>query len=215
MSYLHPTYRAVATGEVGPATLGWAPATGVVVVYDTSAVASVNVSSSTANAALTKADNQAMAPASYTFLTTADVYTRIFSAQCDRVSNYIFGQLEQLDRSDDDQNEGVIDNIARVIGLVGEPAAYTAILEARFLKNEPFAFEQLLLALATARQKETEPDLVRTLFGYAEDGDYKVKRAAVRALGRMNTNAAKRALAEISLHNRGAEIGQYAAALLR
>jgi len=108
-----------------------------------------------------------------------------------------------------------LNNIANVIDLLGEPAACTAVLEARLLKNEPFLFERLLLALATAQQKETETGRVRTLFQYANDGDYRVKRAAVRALGRMNTGAAKKALAEISRRNERTEMGQFAAALLR
>jgi hypothetical protein len=61
-----------------------------------------------------------------------------------RVNNYIFGQLERVDRSDQDQNEVVADKIADVINLVGEPAACTALFEAKLLKNEPTVLERLL-----------------------------------------------------------------------
>src|SRR5438067_1056820 len=100
--------------------LGYPPAPGTVVLFDNSAFASVNLNSSTATGTYSKADNRAPAPPSYTFVTTSQQYMKIFSAQCDRVSNYIYGQLEHLDRSDDDQNEEIVDSIANVIDLVGE-----------------------------------------------------------------------------------------------
>src|SRR5262249_43785171 len=142
--------------------------------------------------------NRAVTPPSYTFTTSANQYTKIFSAQCDRVSNFIFGQLEQLDRSDEDQNETVAEGIANIISLVGEPAAYTALFEAGLLKNDPTALEPLLLAIAVARHKETEADRVRVLRRLADDANYRVRRAAVRALGRMTAEVARSALREIS-----------------
>lgn len=190
--------------------------TGTLVLYDGSAIASVVLNSSTANAALTKVDNKPVAPASYTFVTTLDLYEKIFSGQCDRVSNYIFGQLERLDRgSDEDQNEVIIERIADVIDLVGEPAACTTVLEARLLKQDPPMLEPLLLAIGSAQHKETEAGRVQILSQFASDSDYRVKRAAVRALGRMNTEAARRALVEISRHHERTEIGRFAAAMLR
>ena len=187
-----------------------------VVVLNNSAFVTVNVNSSTAMGFPTKeAGNRALTPPSYTFVTSVDQYETILSAQCDRVSNYIFGQLEQIDRSDDDQNEAIIGELSNVIGLVGEPAAYTALFEARLLKNDPTILEPLLLALATARHKETEADRVQALYQFANDPNYRVKRAAIRALGRMDAEVAKDALREISRRNKGGELGHYAAALLR
>jgi hypothetical protein len=200
--------------QLGSFTIG-SNAPGAVVLFNDSAFVSVSTSSSTACTALTNADNRGLASPLYTFVTSSDQYTKIFSAQCDRVSNLIFGQLEQVDRSDDDQNEAIIDSIANVIALVGEPAAYTALLEARLLQNDPTVLEPLLLAIATARHKETEPARIEVLQRYAGDANYRIRRAAVRALGRMGAEAARNALKEISNRNRGAEIGRLAAALLR
>jgi hypothetical protein len=191
------------------------PRSGQVVIFDDSAFASVTLTSNTANTAVTRADNRALAAPSYTFVSYADQYTTIFAAQCDRVSNYIFGQLERVDRSDQGQNETIVDAIADVIGLVGEPAAYTALFEARLLKDEPTVLEPLLLAVGSAHHKESEADRVQALNHYADDPNYRVKRAAVRALSRMNTESARNALREISDRNQGKEIGHFATALLR
>jgi hypothetical protein len=189
---------------------------GAVLLIDDSAFVSINASSSsTAFATVTNAYNRAISSPSYTFVTSFDQYAKIFSAQCDRVSNFIFGQLEQIDRSDDDQNEAIVDGIANVIGLVGEPAAYTALLEANILKRDPTILEPLLLGIATARHKDTEAARVQELQRYAGDSNHRVRRAAVRALGRMGTETAKNALKEIRDRNQGAEIGRLAAALLR
>jgi len=189
---------------------------GSVVLTGTPAYASVTLSSaSTANYAVTNAYNWAVAPPSFTFMTTLDQYTKIFSGQCNRMHSYIYGQLESIDRSDDDQNETIIDNIADIIDLVGEPASFTAMFEAGFLKDDPSALEPLLLAIGTARQKETEDYRAETLRRFAQDSDYRVRRAAVRALGRMKSQAAKRALHDISNRPEAGEIAGLAAAMLR
>jgi hypothetical protein len=191
-----------------------------VVLLDDSAFAPVNLNSSNLNSSAAtgtfiKAGNRALTPPSYTFVTTTDQYMKIFSAQCDRVSAFIHEKLEQLDRSDDDQNEEIVDSIANVIDLVGEPASCTAEMEARLLEDESFIFERLLLAIATAHYKETEAYRLRVLRQYAGNANYLVRRAAVRALGRMDTEGAKRALREISGQKDGGEISHFAAALLK
>ncbi|HZP76600.1 MAG TPA: HEAT repeat domain-containing protein [Pseudolabrys sp.] len=194
--------------------MGNATGAGVLVV-DTSTFLSVNSNSSTGTMVITQSANQAVASPAYTFSTTVDQYKRIFSAQCDRVSNYIFGQLEYVSRSDDEQNESISEGIANVISLVGEPAAYTAFVEAKMLKDNPGMLGPLFIGIATADHKETEQDRVEALRRYAGDENYRVRRAAIRALGRMEAPAAQQALKDISRQNQGAELGQYAAALLR
>jgi hypothetical protein len=190
-------------------------AVGAVVVVDNSAFVSINVNTSTASWGVTKADNRTLAPPSYTFVSSStDQYTKIFSAQCDRVNNYIFGQLERVDRSDQDQNEVVADGIAGVIDLVGEPAACTALFEAHLLTEEPTILEPLLLAIGSASHKETEAARIAGLRHFANASNYRIKRAAIRALGRMKAPAARQALREISKNSQG-EIASFAAALLR
>lgn len=204
-----------APSQGGVVTIGSANTPGTVIIVDDVAFLSVDLSSNTTSFAVTKVDNRALATPSYTFASSNDQYTKIFSAQCDRVSNFIFGQLQQLDRSDEDQNETVVDGIANVISLMGEPAAYTALFEANFLKSDPTVLEPLLFAIATAHHDETEADRVEMLKRYAGDVNYRVRRAAVRALGRMGTKAARNALREIGDSNAGTEMGRLAIALLR
>ena len=185
-------------------------------MLDDNAVAIFALSANTGlSNTFTAATNKATVPASYTFVTTHDHFVKIFSGQCDRVNSFIYDKLEHLERSDDDRNEDIVEDIAFVIDLVGEPASCTAAMEARLLKGEPFMFERLLLAIATARHKETEADRLRVLRQYTDDKDYRIRRAAVRALGRMNTEAAKSALNEIRGREEGKELGHFAGALLR
>jgi len=193
---------------------GYALAQSPIVLDDDSTLTTFRWTSDTANSAVTWAYNRPVDPPSYTFTTNLDQSMKIFSGQCNRVSNYIYGQLELLDNSNDDQNETVVDCIASVIDLMGEPASYTAVFEARVLKENVSVFEPLLLAIATARHKETEAARIQVLRRFANDSNYRVKRAAVRALGRMNAAAAKNALTEISGQNSG-EIALLAAASLR
>jgi hypothetical protein len=201
--------------SVATSTAGMSSSVNTVVVVNNSTFVSVNLSSSTAYSGVTAADNRTLASPSYTFVARSDQYTKILSAQCDRVSNHIFGQLEHVDRSDQDQNELIVDDIAEVIGLVGEPAAYAALFEAHLLKEDPTVLEPLLLAIGSAHHKESEADRVQALRQYANDADYRIRRAAVRALGRMNTAVARSVLRDISSHNQGSEIGRFAAAMLR
>ncbi|WP_439375382.1 HEAT repeat domain-containing protein [Bradyrhizobium sp. DASA03120] len=184
-------------------------------MLEDSTVATVPISSSTATTLLSQAFNRAVASPSYTFLTSFDQYQKIFSGQCDRVHSFIYGQLDNVDQSDDDQNEEVVDCIARVIDLVGEPASCTAVLEAGILKENLSALEPLLLAIGTSRHRDTEYLRAEALHGYAKDPDYRVRRAAVRALGRMKALPAKHALEEISSQKEMGEIALLAAAMLR
>src|SRR5215467_1125830 len=69
-------------------------------------------------------------PLTYAFTSTLDQYSRIFSGQCDRVGAFIYNKLLQLNPSDEDENEAIVDSIADVIDLVGEPASGTAVMEA-------------------------------------------------------------------------------------
>jgi hypothetical protein len=188
---------------------------GTLFLLDDSAIASVKFDSSTGSAVAAKAYNRAVAPASYTFVTSLDQYQKIFSGQCNRVYNYIHGQLESVDQSEDSQTEMVIDNIANVIDLVGEPASCTAVFEASLLKDNLSIFEPLLLAIGAASHKESEADRANVLSHYTQDSNYSVRRAAVRALGRMSAPAAKKALTEISIQKNSGEIGLLAAAYLR
>lgn len=175
----------------------------------------VHRNSNTELAGSTAAYNKEAPPASYTFITTFDIYQEIFSKQCARVGMFIYDSLEKLDRSDDDNNEEIIEHIANVIDIVGEPAVYTAALEANFLYNNNFAFERLLLAIATSSHKETEAYRLELLRGYADNPDYRTRLAAVRALARMKTDGAKSELQKISSRTERGEIPQMAAALLR
>jgi hypothetical protein len=184
-------------------------------LLDNSAIASIRLDSSTASAGVTQANNRAVAPLSYTFTTTVEQYQSIFAGQCNRVSNLIFGQLEQIDLSNDGSNESAIDCIAGVIDLVGEPAACTALLEASILRENASVLEPLLLALGTATHKETEATRVEALRRFAADPNFRVKRAAVRALGRMTAPSARTALTDIRNQNNNSEIGLLAAACLR
>jgi hypothetical protein len=179
-----------------------------------SAFATSHWSSYTACDLVTNVDNYPVASPAYTFATSYNQALRILGAQCNRVHNYIHGQLENVDRSDDDQNEMIVDKIARVIDLVGEPASCTAVFEAELLKNNPNVFEPLVLAIGTARNKESEADRVQALRRYANDSNNRVKRAAVRALGRMDAPAARVALNDINRNGTG-EVAQLAAAMLR
>ena len=105
--------------------------------------------------------------------------------------------------------------IAKVIDLVGEPAAgMAARMESSLLKDEPFRFERLLLAIATARHSETEAYRLGLLRKYANDPLPRIRRAAVRALSRMSTEGAKETLKEISGRKEG-QISSFASALLR
>jgi hypothetical protein len=188
---------------------------GSLTLSDEGTFASVPVNSSTASNVVNKAHNRAIAPTSYTFVSTFDQYQKIFSGQCDRVHTYIHGQLDNLDQSDDDQNEEVVDSIARVLDLVGEPASCTAMLEAGLLKDNPSVFEPLLLAIGTSRHRDTEFLRAEMLRRYTQDSDYRVRRAAVRALGRMKSSTAKRALEDISKRTEMGEVALLAAALVR
>jgi hypothetical protein len=189
----------------------------LVLVSDQPTFAFVNLSSGTATT------GQPVSP-SNTFSVTSPAYTfvgpwfhleRIVSAQCNRVNKLIYSQLEQLDRSDDDRNEDIVDKIASIIDLVGEPASCTAAIEAKLLEDDPFTFERLLLAIATAHHKETEADRLKLLREYAAASDHRIKWAAVRALGRMNTEDARNTLQEISAKHGSTELSYLATALLR
>jgi len=186
-----------------------------VALADTSAFTTFWLTSGTASNVVPMADNSAAVSPSYTFLTTLDQSLKIFSGQCNRVSNYIYGQLEQVDFSSDDQNEAVADSIASVINLVGEPASCTAVFEANLLRENASMLEPLLLGIGSAHHKETENARVQVLRQFASDPNYRVKRAAVRALGRMSAPAAKAALTDISHQGNNGEIGLLAAACLR
>ncbi|SFV17282.1 HEAT repeat domain-containing protein [Bradyrhizobium arachidis] len=184
-------------------------------MFEDGTVAIVPVTSSTAATILNEAFNRPVASPSYTFVTSFDQYQKIFSGQCDRVHSFIYGQLDNLDQSDDDQNEEVVDCIARIIDLMGEPASCTAVLEAGLLKENLSAFEPLLLAIGASRHRDTEYLRAHALRGYAKDADYRVRKAAVRALGRMKALPAKQALEEISSQKDTGEIALLAAAMLR
>lgn len=71
-------------------------------------------------------------PSSYTLSSVVNMYQKIFSDRCARVSAFIYDNLEQLDRSDDNYNEKIIERIAEAIDLVGEPASCTAALDANY-----------------------------------------------------------------------------------
>jgi hypothetical protein len=185
-----------------------------VVLLDGSAFAPINLNSSPATGTFIKAGNRALTPSSYTFVTTTDQYMKIFSAQCDRVSTFISGELEQLDRSDDNYNEEVVDKIAFVINLVGEPAYMTASLEAKLLQEDRLRFGKLLLAIGSSTHKETEALRAEFLGKYATSGDPRIRNAALRALGRMKTDRAKSFL-ESARKSEAGESAYLAAALLR
>jgi hypothetical protein len=178
-------------------------------------VASVIISAGTITSGNIGANNCPLVPASYTFISTQDRYMNIFSAQCDRVGAFIYNKIDQLDRSDDDYNEVIVDSIADVIDLVGEPAYYTASLEAKILQEDAFAFERLLLAIASARHKETEDNRLQLLQQYAENSDPRVRRAAVRALSRMKSEGARKALQQIAAGADQGELTRLATAFLR
>jgi hypothetical protein len=143
------------------------------------------------------------------------MYKQILSNQCVRASAYICDSLERLDRSDDDYNEGIIERIASAIDLVGEPAYCSAFAEATLLREDRFVFERLLLAVASSRHKETEPYRLEMLRRYAESPDARTRYSAVRALGRMDSAAAKSLLREIASKADHSEVTQMAAAQLR
>ncbi len=145
--------------------------------------------------------------------TTSEHYEKIFSAQCVRVGADIEDQLGNLDRSDDDCDEVVVDYIARIIDLVGEPAFLTAAVEAKCRANDPSTLEPLLLALATAKHKQTEGMRLDFVKDFAERPEYKVRRAAVRALSRFNSAQSKSVLKQIGLSSEQSEIGKMASAL--
>ena len=151
---------------------------------------------------------------SYTFVTSNEIYSKIFSAQCARVSAFVAENLERLDRADDDYNENIIELIANVIDLVGEPAYGTVSLEAQVQQRNAFVFERLLCAIAESRHKDTEFYRLELLRNYAEGADFRTKRAAVRALGRMKTDAARAALNEIGHNKSNAELAKLATAYL-
>ncbi|MEY9466331.1 hypothetical protein ABH973_006744 [Bradyrhizobium ottawaense] len=182
--------------------------------FDDVGFATVPVNSSTATVVACSALNRAVSSPSYTFVSSFDQYQKIFSGQCDRVHSYIYGQLDNLDQ-DDDQNEEVIENIARVIDLMGEPASGTAMLEASLLKDNLNVLGPLLLAIGASCHRDTEYLRAEALRNYAKDPDYRVRKAAVRALGRMKALPAKRALEEISSQKETGELALLAEAMLR
>jgi hypothetical protein len=149
----------------------------------------------------------------YMFTAPLSEYRRIFSEQCNRVSAFIYEHFEQLNRHDDDCNEKIIERVASAIDLVGEPAFGAAYLEASVLRKDKFALEQLLFAVATAKGKETEAGRLEMLRGYVESSDPSTRRAAVRALGRMESQDAKALLRKIGSPPAHGEIAQLAAAL--
>jgi hypothetical protein len=160
--------------------------------------------------------NFGVAPSSYTLSAVVNMYQKIFSDQCARVSSFIYDNLEQLDRSDDDYNEKIIERIAEAIDLVGEPASYTATIDANILREDHFVFSRLLLAIASSRHRETEAYRLEVLRGYAQNEDVRTRHAAIRALGRMRSDAAKNALREISKQaGQKREVAQFAAAFAR
>ncbi|MFT4116548.1 HEAT repeat domain-containing protein [Bradyrhizobium sp.] len=175
----------------------------------------VPINSSTATVITNQVFNQAISSPSYTFTTSFVQYQQIFSGQCDRVHSFIHGQLDNVDQSDDDQNEEVVDCIAHIIDLIGEPASCTAVFEAGLLKENMSAFEPLLLAIGSSRHRETEYLRAEALHGYAKDVDFRVRKAAVRALGRMKALPAKQALEQISQQKDAGETALLAAAMLR
>jgi hypothetical protein len=192
-----------------------ATSSGKVFIFDNTVFASINVNSTAITGADTKANNHALKPISYTFMTTYDAYIDIYSRQCSRVGAFIYDQLDRLDRGDDDYNEEVVEQIASVINMVGEPAYMTAALEARVLEDDRFRLGKLLLAIATSTNKETENERVEFLRRYLSSSDYRVKNSAVRALGRMKTDESKKLLQEISGSPERGEIAHLATALLR
>ncbi len=188
----------------------------IVVVGGPAETANTAVSTSgTGVMAANVAVNFGSAPSSYTLSTVVNMYKKIFSDQCARVSAFIYDNLQQLDRSDDDYNEKIIERIAEAIDLVGEPASCTAAIDANLLREDHFVFANLLLAIASSRHGETEGYRLKVLRDYAQSEDPRTRRAATRALGRMHTDDAKNALQEISRQAGRSEVSQLAAAYLR
>jgi hypothetical protein len=187
---------------------GTAPETSSVTI---TATASSNVAVCINNTSM----NRGLTSPAYTFTTTVAMYRDIFSAQCARVHTLIYENLEQLDHYDDDYNEKIINRITDAIDLVGEPAYCTAFLEARQLRDDRYSFERLLLAIGGSRHRETEGLRLEMLRSYAESSDSRSRRAAVRALGRMDSQSAKSLLRKIGDKADCSEIAQMATALLR
>jgi HEAT repeat protein len=155
-------------------------------------------------------------PKSYSFLTTSDEYVRIFSAQCDRVHSYIAEKFEGLERTDEEQKDEVVESIAEVIGLVGEPAFGTVMLEAQQQQvDDPTRFGCLLRALALTDHQETEGQRINFLEGFTTSSDYGVKRAALDALGHMKAPEAKVALGRVEFEAGQDELKRLTAAMLR
>jgi oligoendopeptidase F len=160
--------------------------------------------------------NYGVTPASYTLSTMVNMYQKLFSDQSARVSTFIYDNLQQLDRSDDEYNEKIIERIAEAIDLVGEPASCVAALDAKVLREDHFVFANLLLAIASSRHRDSESYRLEVLRAFAQNDDPQTRRAAIRALGRMPSREAKDALREISKQAGGrSELAQLSAALAR
>jgi hypothetical protein len=150
----------------------------------------------------------------YRFTSNQNNYIEILSRQCARVGSFIYEQLQQLDRRDEDHNDKIVERISSVIELIGEPAFMTAYLESRTLIHDRFLFSKLLLAIAQSRDSFTENDRVEILRKYLSSADYRIRNIAVRALGEMNTDKSKEVLRAVSEGDRG-ELGHVATGLLR
>jgi HEAT repeat protein len=132
------------------------------------------------------------------------------------VSAFIYQNLQQLDRYDDEYNEKIIERIAEAIDLVGEPASCTAALDAKVLREDHFVFANLLLAIASSRHRDSESYRLEVLRAFAQNDDPQTRRAAIRALGRMPSGDARNALREISKQAGGrSELAQLSAAFAR
>ncbi len=151
----------------------------------------------------------------YAFMSSAEQYEKIFSAQCSRIGSVINDRLQNLDRADDDYNESIIDYIARIIDLVGEPAFLTAAVEARCAEDNAAMLEPLLLAIASAKHKESEGMRLDAIKNFAERSDFRTQRAAVRALSRFNSPNSKALLKQIGANYNQSEIGKMATALAK
>ena len=98
--------------------------------------------------------------------------------------------------------------------MLGETGYCAAAAEANSMRRGSRAYETLLLAIAASSDVYTETLRVNLLRSLALSANVKGNRAAVRALGQMQTSEAKEALRDASKGSKNLEASRLACAYL-
>jgi hypothetical protein len=146
---------------------------------------------------------------------TADLsqtYIDILRRQYNRVCRFLEDAVNHLNSTDDDFNEEVVEQIAAIIDLVGEPALFAVDQQLKSPQRDYSTAEKFLLAIASARENETEDARTAVIAEHAQAKDNAIRYAAVHALARLGTKDARRIMENVAKTDPNSQIAHVAKA---